>query len=217
MIQSTQSRLARVRFRNPNGTFARSSASGKTSNAASFGPAPPGPAPSHSAVPSVLALPLGPLGFAFVNQQRPPLSKKTRCDVRQNAKRYAELHNNGRKIWCSRCVRRLHDNAAHLCDGGGAAGSGQIKCDFCSTKRRICTADTAPLGFQHRVRMTASSLARRSSDANKQAFQNALEAWSSKYLFLCSLLANIDSYGACHRDFANYIEVEADPFIQCAI
>lgn len=168
-------------------------------------------------MPLVLALPLGPLGFAFVDQQRSPLSNKTRCDVRQNAKGYAELHKNGREIWCSRCVRRLHDNAAHLCDGGGAAGSRQIKCDCCSTKRRTCTADTAPLEFQHRVRMTASSLARRSSDANKQAFQNALEAWSSKYLFLFDFAANIDSCGACHRDFANYIEVEADVLAQCAI
>jgi hypothetical protein len=131
----------------------------------------------------VLALdPLGRLGYT--DQQRPPLSNNTRCDVRQNAKGYAELHNNGKEIWCSRCVRRLRDNAAHLCDGGGAAGSLQIKCDYCNAKRHTCTADTAPPRFQHRVRMTALSLTRRSSDVNKQAFQNALEAWSSKFLVL---------------------------------
>ena len=129
--------------------------------------------------------PLGRLGYT--DQQRPPLSNKTRCDVRQNAKGYAELHNNGKEIWCSRCVRRLHDNAAHLCDGGGAAGSLQTKCDYCSAKRHNCTADTASPRFQYRVRMTALSLARRSLDVNKQAFQNAFEAWSSKFLFLVVL------------------------------
>jgi len=42
--------------------------------------------------------------------------------------------------------------------------------------------------------MTAS---RRSSDVNKQAFQNALEAWSGKYLFPFKFVANLDSCGAC--------------------
>jgi hypothetical protein len=65
--------------------------------------------------------------------------------------------------------------------------------------------------------MTASSLARRPSNANKQAFQDALEAWSSKYLFLFNFVADIDSSDARHQDFANYKEVEADAFAQCAI
>lgn len=182
----------RVQSRGLNGTFARSPASGttsgavRTSNALSLEPASSEPIFTDSAV----------------NQRRSRLSK-TPCSMSESAKGKVELFNNGKEIWCRRCVDHLRNNAAHRCESNGAVGSQQIKCDHCSTNRHICPMDVAPLIFQQRVRMRAVSAARRSSsDVKRRAFQKALEAWFGKYLTSLRFAINLCSCGACGRSFA---------------